>query len=356
MLDPVSNAEIEDVLSSIRRLVAGDRKGGGLPGKMAAAIEAGAAMRSDPVVEEAAVEEAAVEEALVLSPSLRVDEANAAAVQASDPEVALWLADVGEGAAQDLPAAGQDEGAGLPAEEEVASNLEYPAFGRRSLRAEGRLDDAAVAAIMDDSASGEPRMAEDAVPARNNVSTLPRAGFLFGSLREEADRSTEWPRQDPVDEGIVSAVENAPELPVQAPVCESPVSESPVSESHVEAVADMPDSSGTGVIADAVENEADSGEAADAAEEPAASDLPVFEVEPEDMEIAEPSAPASVEAGEVTNLFTASGTEGEEALRDLIAGILRQELQGVLGERITQNIRKLVREEIRQALDGRETG
>ncbi|MFV0334523.1 MAG: hypothetical protein ACK5JR_10705 [Tropicimonas sp.] len=313
---------------------------------MAAAIEAGAAMRSDPVVEEAAVEEA-----LVLSPSLRVDEANAAAEQASDPEVALWLADVGEGAAQDLPAAGQDEGAGLPAEEEVASNLEYPAFGRRSLRAEGRLDDAAVAAIMDDSASGEPRMAEDAVPARNNVSTLPRAGFLFGSLREEADRSTEWPRQDPVDEDIVSAVENAPELPVQAPVYESPVSQS-----HVEAVADMPDSSGTGVIADAVENEADSGEAADAAEEPAASDLPVFEVEPEDMKIAEPSAPASVEAGEVTNLFTASGTEGEEALRDLITGILRQELQGVLGERITQNIRKLVREEIRQALDGRETG
>ena len=40
----------------------------------------------------------------------------------------------------------------------------------------------------------------------------------------------------------------------------------------------------------------------------------------------------------------------EDALRDLIADIVREELQGALGERITRNVRKLVRREIQRAL------
>ncbi|MET4130372.1 hypothetical protein [Roseovarius sp. MBR-6] len=40
----------------------------------------------------------------------------------------------------------------------------------------------------------------------------------------------------------------------------------------------------------------------------------------------------------------------EEALRDLVAEIVRQELMGTLGERITRNVRKLVRREIHRAL------
>lgn len=40
----------------------------------------------------------------------------------------------------------------------------------------------------------------------------------------------------------------------------------------------------------------------------------------------------------------------EEALRELVAEIVRQELQGVLGERITRNVRKLVRREIHRVL------
>lgn len=41
---------------------------------------------------------------------------------------------------------------------------------------------------------------------------------------------------------------------------------------------------------------------------------------------------------------------GDDALRDLISEIVRQELAGDLGERITRNVRKLVRREIRQML------
>jgi hypothetical protein len=44
----------------------------------------------------------------------------------------------------------------------------------------------------------------------------------------------------------------------------------------------------------------------------------------------------------------------EEALRDMVSEIVRQELQGPLGERITRNVRKLVRREIYRALAANE--
>lgn len=40
----------------------------------------------------------------------------------------------------------------------------------------------------------------------------------------------------------------------------------------------------------------------------------------------------------------------EEMLRDMVAEIVREELSGVLGERITRNVRKLVRREIHRAI------
>lgn len=44
----------------------------------------------------------------------------------------------------------------------------------------------------------------------------------------------------------------------------------------------------------------------------------------------------------------------ENTLRDLVSEIVRQELQGALGERITRNVRKLVRREIHRAMVGQE--
>ncbi|MGR3493439.1 MAG: hypothetical protein ACU0DW_15410, partial [Shimia sp.] len=40
----------------------------------------------------------------------------------------------------------------------------------------------------------------------------------------------------------------------------------------------------------------------------------------------------------------------EGALREMVAEIVREELQGELGERITRNVRKLVRREIHRAM------
>lgn len=46
----------------------------------------------------------------------------------------------------------------------------------------------------------------------------------------------------------------------------------------------------------------------------------------------------------------------EEMLRDLVAELVREELQGALGERITRNVRKLVRAEVQRALAARDLG
>ena len=59
---------------------------------------------------------------------------------------------------------------------------------------------------------------------------------------------------------------------------------------------------------------------------------------------AEPAAPVEAEPQPV-----ALGMD-EEVLRTLIAQVVREELQGVLGERITRNVRKMVRREIYRAL------
>lgn len=64
-----------------------------------------------------------------------------------------------------------------------------------------------------------------------------------------------------------------------------------------------------------------------------------YRVEAEDSDRGEPKAETSDE-----------GILDEEALRDLVADIVREELQGALGQRITRNVRKLVRREIQRAL------
>lgn len=54
-----------------------------------------------------------------------------------------------------------------------------------------------------------------------------------------------------------------------------------------------------------------------------------------------------------TPVVEAAGID-KEALRELVAEIVRQELQGSLGERITLNVRKLVRRELQRALAAEE--
>ncbi|NKX43608.1 hypothetical protein [Roseicyclus persicicus] len=76
---------------------------------------------------------------------------------------------------------------------------------------------------------------------------------------------------------------------------------------------------------------------------------------PADGDAAGGDAHAEIEdLGETETPFTfpdpEEGILDEETLRELIAEVIREELQGVLGQRITRNVRKMVRREIRLAL------
>ncbi len=73
------------------------------------------------------------------------------------------------------------------------------------------------------------------------------------------------------------------------------------------------------------------------------------EIEPEEEQTASAS-PQPASAG----LAGDDSLMDEEALRDLVSEIVRAELQGALGERITRNVRKLVRREIHRALTAQE--
>ena len=55
----------------------------------------------------------------------------------------------------------------------------------------------------------------------------------------------------------------------------------------------------------------------------------------------------------IESFLTASAID-EETLRPIVAKLIREELQGELGERITRNVRKLVRREIMRAVSSRE--
>lgn len=66
---------------------------------------------------------------------------------------------------------------------------------------------------------------------------------------------------------------------------------------------------------------------------------------------------AEVDHDPVPTLFDKDGNPltvlDEDALHDIVRQLIREELQGALGERITRNVRKLVRAEINRALTAR---
>lgn len=67
-----------------------------------------------------------------------------------------------------------------------------------------------------------------------------------------------------------------------------------------------------------------------------------------------PAAEPEVAAAEGPSLFDGEAGIDEEMLREIVRDIIREELAGTLGERITRNVRKLVRVEINRALTARE--
>ena len=63
---------------------------------------------------------------------------------------------------------------------------------------------------------------------------------------------------------------------------------------------------------------------------------------------AEAEVVAALQADE--QVFPQGMVFDEQVLRDLVRDLIREELQGALGERITRNVRKLVRSELNRVL------
>jgi len=65
------------------------------------------------------------------------------------------------------------------------------------------------------------------------------------------------------------------------------------------------------------------------------------------------NAPTDLPGGQAASALENTVVD-EEFLRDIVSEIVREELQGELGERITRNVRKLVRREIHRAMASRD--
>ncbi|CUH54045.1 hypothetical protein [Shimia marina] len=266
MSDPVTNTEIEDVLTSIRRLVSENRPLNDADEKIEAHPEAGAAGSiSEPDQSEPL--------ALVLTPALRIDEepledSGVAELKQSEPDTTedSFIAD----APQEVLAGEEVEGSFSFKLGEVETEQD----AQMALEAE-------ISADVSDINGEEERVDEDQPFDFKQVLEARIHQFREESSAEDVETSLE-------DEGGFSEA----------------------------VVADVSES-----LANEVVQPSDVADSTDFA-------LPIEE------------------AAEID----------EAMLREMVADIVRQELQGALGERITRNVRKLVRREIHRALAAHDLG
>ncbi|MEX5563164.1 hypothetical protein SM764_07060 [Pseudophaeobacter sp. 1A16562] len=350
MSEPVTQAEIEDVLSSIRRLVSeDDRKG--------AARVTGSAEPASPEPAEPRSEKAATR--LVLTPALRVSEAKP---EAADPIDTAY--------AREVPPEVTDISASSIPAVEVDTDLTSVATDETDAGAAGSAVEPAEETPAEEAQSPSDEDATDAAedaPWKDPWATLYQAAGVTGvegfqdasdevEAKSEASLSDAMLEEtDPADR-VFAVVQKITELEAKVarseeqwepdgrssdPYAGTNVEtlqwqdhhdEDPASEETAEEVVSWPESEAT----------------ADTAEDAGPEFGPATETEH-----ADPARGIAEEAITVETLGALTEEDtylDEESLRELVAEIVREELQGALGERITRNVRKLVRREIHRAL------
>lgn len=345
MSDPVKNEEIEDVLSSIRRLVS---ESGGLQENTKEPQEAPiSASSAEPDVGALPEEQSGTRtDRLVLTPSLRVaDDMDAPAGD---------LRSDTEGTAEERFAEPDNEGS----IEEAGT-----ADGARE-----DSQDADVSEEEHDVAHGaaeifESAEREDAEPEKADLENDPSA--------EVEDRPDQ-----PQDGESADGAETSEEPPAQAEADEQHTGEDNTGE-HTsgaeqagETLKDRIEQLETAVLHSASDWEDDMEGGGDNAPHPV--ETLQWEDHRDDeapgggresarasayVRVAEPSREDEGEDSSDEFDFMGDDDEAvldEDALREMVADIVRQELQGALGERITRNVRKLVRREIHRALMAQE--
>lgn len=323
MSDPVTNVEIEDVLSSIRRLVA---DGGDVPNTE---------QSEDTNATEA-------EPRFVLTPSLRVADADAMAATGAD--------------ADPIETDSVDPSFEEPIEPEVSDMDEQELEKAAAFVAPAPLlltpDTQADEPLIHDAMSEEDRATLEAKIAEleEAVSSAPQSDWepdgsevqetsglieMFDQLSDEAEA------HEPLDV-IVSdepSQEDASAAFAATQEAEAPIFEPQVDVEEVETSENME-------LADVAE-----------AEQPAPQfrHLPVDD-HPTDYgdDLQDDGLPIPDNLDETIAAYIAGGSSvKDEELRQLIVDVVRQELRGELGERITRNVRKMVRREVLGALQTR---
>lgn len=403
MSDPVTNAEIEDVLSSIRRLVSEDSRNTvrhrvAEPVRMPEPVSKPQAPRAP--------------DRLVLTPSLRVaPDPVEDAHDEIEPEADLEQAEAFSGRADIAELIPQDDAAdedyvehsdgsedtshAFDDDDHDDSDGAYELAGDAEVADDwdgGDSDEAfdfnvsevptAGPDAEEDALETDPDRDEDDAPWSNPDSTLYEAAASYDEavedLQDGTDADGDYPERDDEEEIAWAADDAAPDS--SADVWNNDDSDDTdrsedqdqaddqAEEQTHEATAEVFEpvvdvssrlSGKVEALSAAMHSVGEQGWEADGGDTADQAGLP--ETEPLEWRDADAGSDAdevpAVEAAVVDNdaddtrLFSDDETVLDEAmLRELVADIVRQELQGALGERITRNVRKLVRREINRAL------
>jgi len=340
MSEPVSSAEIEDVLSSIRRLVS----------ENSGAIRRGNDPEETP-------------DKLVLTPAFRVDEEDMGADQAPEPEVADGSADhhpadVTDDSHEDDAEGGDAANPDAALDADIDDSIARMAAGAPPSQDATVIQDEVFALEIAQVEAGENgqselehRIAElEAVIARSAAEFEPDGSeeeilpedVVFRHRGDSAgptgdrEEGTAEASEDPDAE---TASETAPE-PDDAEACSEPeIAPEPEPDVPPEVA---PENADAGAATHEPDNEA--------APEWVAPESDIPGQDWEDLADEAFGGEASVDAAEDGAAGADEAILDEDALRELVARMVREELQGSVGERITHNVRRMVRREIARAL------
>jgi hypothetical protein len=311
MSDPVTNVEVEDVLSSIRRLVSDDKRP-----SLAPKVES-------------------LSDRLVLTPALRVGEE--AAEQTNEaPEIQAW-SEFGVDPDDTLAQAQEKFEAVRADDEQFETGEAAHDANNEHLNAESESADVEQVEAVEhpedeaetDSAPSEDQNVEEAA--------APEPFVLETRAEPEADVSDHVEAKEPTVEDIPEA--ELVDGPSEAEFFASSAATLGAKIAALETVIGKTDE----------QWEPDDTGASDYS----GTEAPAMEWD--DNLASEATAAPEVESrSSIGDAPSAEDTLDEDALRDIVSDIVREELQGALGERITRNVRKLVRREIHRALAAQE--
>lgn len=375
MSDPVTNVEIEDVLSSIRRLVSEDARARPEPQQ-----------RRQP-------------DRLVLTPALRVKDEE----PVQEPTEAAWRRDNDDGPAPVLPTG--------PSFDHAEHDAPQAPLGEDRIESTDNRDGDPDWDDEHDIGAADDDFIEDAAPRPAEVTETSALSRLVEQEIARAFEDSEDDEDDPLDRAAEADVDGQTREPFHADAFEFMVAADPdtaVAAAPADTVPEPDEEAGVSVfdasddeegldvlpwtalqdeelqdeelqdeeeiaepVAEAPQTELErkiaaleemvarkaedwDGESPDTGGNAAFVHRPVDVLDWRDDDVApvpEPSGDAGSARAPAEQWYgDETATIDEDMLRDMVAEIVRQELQGALGERITRNVRKLVRREIHRVL------